>query len=150
MDAKRFDAITKAVRGMPRRRMLGGLAMGALGPLVGLGAREASARSCRRDSDCSPRQACVHKICTLKCVNGDPFTCADGGGSGAGCDVGVTGDCFCGKTPGGGSACITSSGACEELAVACRKQRHCPKGKICTTACCGGDPRFTCQPACPR
>jgi len=149
MEAQRFDAITKAVRGMPRRRVLGRLAAGTLGPLLGLSGREARAQSCQRSSQCASGQVCVHKTCTLKCVNGDPFTCAVDGGSGAGCDA-ARGDCFCGKTPGGGSACVTSSGPCEALAVACRKQRNCPKGQLCTTACCGGDPKFTCQPACPH
>ena len=142
MDATRFDILTKAWGSVPRRRVLGGFAVGALGPLLGLSVREASALSCRRSRQCPTREACVNRICALKCVNGEPFEC--GGGTGFGCP----GGCYCGKKPGGGKVCVQGGGICAGL-EGCTKQGQCPSGQLCVSGCCGdGVPRFTCQPPC--
>jgi hypothetical protein len=139
MDAQRFDALTKTMIDMPRRRVLGGVAAGTLGLLVGLRGREAGAQTCRRSRQCTSEQTCVHKTCTLKCET--PFKCGVGGGGGCG-------GCFCTKKPGGGGAC-TQHISCTGALVACTKQSHCPPGQICGTGCCDPHPKFVCQPACP-
>jgi hypothetical protein len=65
MDATRFDAITKAWVSVPRRRVLGGLVMGALSTLLGPGAREARATLllCKRTRNCPKGKRCLHKVC---------------------------------------------------------------------------------------
>jgi hypothetical protein len=143
MDAPRFDAMTKDWTRLPRRRVLGGLVAGALGPLLGVRGREARAISttCQRSSECGAGQACVHHTCTLTCT--DPFFCLKGGTSdgGTGCPSGA----FCAKKPGGGGVCVQGGGPCV-ADVRCRKQRNCRPGSICGSGCCGGDlPKFTCQ-----
>ena len=149
MDAKRFDAMTKALMSVPRRRLLGGVAAGTLASLLGLGGRDASAQTCRRSRHCAEGQKCVHRTCTAKCVNGDPFTCGDSG-SGTGCAA-VSPGCFCAKKPGGGGVCVTAVAICEVGGVeGCSKQGDCPEGEICATGCCGPEaPKFVCWPACP-
>ena len=140
MDAHRFDAITKVWISLPRRRLLGGLATGALAPMLGLGGQEASAQSCRRSRQCGKGEACVHRLCVPKC--GDPFTCSSGEGRGC------PGTCLCTNKPGGGGVCVTGGNICDGLQV-CTRQRQCPPGQICTTGCCGpDDPKFVCLPAC--
>ena len=103
MDARWFDVLTKAWTRLPRRQMLGGLAAGVLGPLVGLGGRDVSAQFqfpvCQRSSECFDTETCVHKTCTRTCE--DPFRCSDSG-SGTGCPT----SCFCAKKPGGGGVCM--------------------------------------------
>ena len=90
MDANRFDAITKALLRLPRRQVLGGLAAGTLGTLLVHGRQEAGAQvlACRRSRNCPKGQACVNKSCVVKCVNGDPFECD--GGIGTGCPSGCS------------------------------------------------------------
>jgi hypothetical protein len=141
MDATRFDAITKAWVSIPRRRLLGGLAAGAVAPLLGLGGREASAQTCQRGSDCPTGQACVHKTCVPKC--GDPFTCRSTSATGCGKD------CLCTKKPGGGGVCGPATGVDCATVQGCKKQRDCPVGQICASGCCGeGEPRFFCAQPC--
>jgi hypothetical protein len=144
MDAKRFDAVTKAWVSVPRRRVLTGLATGALGTLLGHGGREASAQalSCRRGSDCPTGQACAHKVCVPTCT--DPFRVNNSGFcvGGTGCPSG----CFCAKTPGGGSVCLQTGARCD-TANKCKKQRHCLTGNICGSGCCPS-PKFVCNLPC--
>ena len=142
MDASHFDTLTKAWSSLPRRRLLGGLTTGMLSALLGLGSREASAESCRRSRNCPSGQICVHRTCSAKCVDGDPFTC-DSSHTGEGCQSG----CFCAKKPGGGGVCI-QTGICSGVDE-CKKQGDCPPGQICSTGCCGaGVPRFMCSSPC--
>ena len=146
MDTKQFDTLTKAWISLPRRQVLGGVVAGALSSLLGHGVREASAQLliCKRSRQCPAGQQCVHNFCAPKCVNGDPFDCKPGGGSGGGC---AGAQCFCGKKPGGGSVCVLNV-SCVGL-QACSKQRDCGRGQIWPTGCCGaGDPKFTCRSAC--
>src|SRR3954452_11133033 len=93
MEATRFDAITKVLSRMPRRQVLGGLATGALSPLLGLGEREVSAivQLCGEPGSpaCPAGHVCRNGLCVAKC--GDPFSCKGGGGGGC------PGACFCGK-----------------------------------------------------
>ena len=143
MDETRFDALTKDWTRLPRRRVLGGLVAGTLAPLLGLAGRVASAQTCRRSRQCGRGQTCVHHTCTAKC--GDPLTCDSDGSNqtgGTGCP---STSCFCGKKPGGGSACLGSGIRCG-TAQSCTSQRDCPQGQICATGCC--DPEFVCQPPC--
>jgi hypothetical protein len=88
-------------------------------------------------------QKCVHRVCSLKCVNGEPYTCSGGSGAGAGCPI----DCYCGKKPGGGGVCVQLGGICAGL-EGCKKQGGCPSGQICATACCGDNPKFSCLTPC--
>jgi hypothetical protein len=146
MDARRFDALTKAWTRLLRRQMLGGLATGALGPLLGLGGRDVSAQFqfpvCQRSSECFDTETCVHKTCTRTCE--DPFRCSDSG-SGTGCPT----SCFCAKKPGGGGVCVPATGIDCPTVQGCRRQRNCPAGQICSAACCGqGEPRFICALPC--
>jgi hypothetical protein len=146
MDAKRFDAITKASSSLPRRQLLGGLVAGTFAPLLGMGGREVRAQLllCKKSRQCPAGQQCVHNFCAAKCVNGDPFDCKPGGGSGGGC---AGAQCFCAKKPGGGSVCVLAE-SCATL-QGCSKQGDCERGQICATGCCGaGDPKFTCRSAC--
>jgi hypothetical protein len=148
MDVERFDAITKALIRLPRRRLLGGLAAGTLGSLVGLGGRDASAQTCRRSRHCAEGEKCVHRTCTARCVDGDPFTCGDSS-SGAGCDE-ASPNCFCAKKPDGAGVCVTSAAVCVGSTFRCTRQRDCAEGEVCATGCCNeGNPKFVCQPACP-
>src|SRR4051794_32646764 len=99
MDAKHFDAMTKAWIRLPRRQMLGGLATGVLTPLLGLRAREVAAavQSCGTPGDpaCPPGQICRHGVCAPTCT--DPFRCHNGSGGGGGtCANGL---CYCAKEP---------------------------------------------------
>ena len=138
MEAERFDAITKTWGSVPRRRLLAGLVVGTLGPLLGLSTREASAQSCRHSCQCAAEETCVHKLCVPEC--GDPLTCNTGGGTG--CPVG----CGCRQKPGGGNVCAINVGCIG--AQGCTKQQQCPAGQICTTLCCSPSPKFVCQAAC--
>jgi hypothetical protein len=143
MDAKRFDAITKAWTTLPRRRVLGSVATGVLGSLLGRGMRDASAQvlACRKSRQCPHGQVCVHGFCAPKC--GDPFTCGGGAGSGGCTETG----CFCGKKPGGAGVCVLGE-LCSGL-QACGKLSDCPNGRICASGCCGtGQPKFVCQSPC--
>ena len=118
MDAKRFDAITKAWTTLPRtrRRVLGSVATGVLGSLLGRGVRDASAQvlACRKSRQCPKRQVCVHGFCAPKC--GDPFTCGGGAGSG-----GVRGPAAsAARSPvAAASACLASSVAASRPAGNC-------------------------------
>ena len=144
MDAPRFDAITKAWVSVPRRRVLTALAAGALGPLLGLGGREAGATLllCKRTRTCPKGKRCLHKVCVQKCA--DPFTC--GSASGTGCTDAA---CFCSKKPGGGSFCAEKA-QCDATLRACTSQRDCRFLEVCVrSGCCGADdPKFTCQAPC--
>jgi len=140
MDAQQFDAITRAWTRLPRRRVLGGLVAGALGPLLGWGGQEASAISttCRRSRNCPTGQVCVHRTCTLTCT--DPLICLNGQVfGGTGCPLGS----FCAQKPGGGGICLRGGAGCV-ADLRCKKQRDCPVGTICGSGCC--DPKFTCSP----
>jgi hypothetical protein len=139
MDARRFDTIAKTWVSIPRRRVLSGLALGALGPLLGLDMREASARSCRRSSQCPGKKICVNHTCVSKC--GTPGTCSTAFPFGCRKDA----SCFCALKPGGGGVCTQGGGIC--AAVGCTGQSDCDPGLVCVTGCCD-PPRFTCQPPC--
>jgi len=144
MDAQRFDTITKVWGGLPRRRVVGGLAAGTLSTLFGLGRREASAQSCRRGKSCPAEERCVHRICLEACD--DPFFCVGENGSGG---SGCTSDtCFCAKKPRGGGVCLQQGTLCGGKPKGCRKQSDCPTGKICATGCCSPKPKFICQLPC--
>ena len=143
MDAARFDAITKTWVRVPRRRVLGGLATGVLGALVGLGGREAGATLllCKQTRDCPTGKLCLHKVCVKTC--GDPFTCSSGEGTGC-----TNPDCFCTKKPGGGSVCVRK-GQCDATLRACTSQRDCGFLEVgVRSGCCGDFPTFACAPAC--
>ena len=143
MHPTQFDAITKAWARFPRRRVLGGIGAGALGPLLGLGRREASAVvACQRSRDCPGGQVCINKSCVSKCE--DPGTCKRGFTL-FGCQNDP--NCFCGKKPDGGGLCMDSEFSCDNVIV-CTKQRHCPTGLICAAGCCSEQTKFTCQPPC--
>ena len=88
-------------------------------------------------------QKCVHHVCVDTC-GPDPFSCS--GGTLAGC----AGGCACTKKRGGGGVCIDIQGTDCDTAQGCTKQRQCPKGQICATACCGlpTDPKFVCVSPC--
>jgi hypothetical protein len=143
MDAKRFDAIAKTWVSVPRRRVLGGLVAGALGTLLGDGAREARATLllCKKTRTCPNGKRCLHKVCVKKCT--DPFTC--GSASGTGCtDPG----CLCSKQPGGGSVCVNKR-QCDANLRACTSQRDCGFLEVCVrSGCCGDFPKFACAQAC--
>jgi hypothetical protein len=146
MDAKHFDAITKAWISLPRRRLLGGLVAGTVAPLLGLGTREVRAvvQTCGpNDPACPAGQVCRRNVCVTKC--NDPFRCGGGGG---GCD----GACFCGKlAQEKGNVCVQPIGACTPgsgQAPACRRHSDCERG-LCAKSCCGEDePRYACVLPC--
>jgi hypothetical protein len=139
--------LTKAWRRTPRRHVLQGLLVGTLGFRLGHGTREGSARvlGCRKRSDCSTGQACVHHVCVARCD--DPFTCVDevpDGGTGC-----ASAGCFCAKTPAGRGVCLQTGGTCAFDADGCTRQRQCQEGEICASGCCGaGFPEFHCQAPC--
>jgi hypothetical protein len=140
MDAKRFDAITRAWVSLPRRRLLGWLAAGTLGPLLGLGGREASAITCQDKDDCPDGQVCKNKTCVARC--GTPGTCESGFTFGCQGD----GSCLCAKKPGGGGLCVETVGLnCTNL-QGCRRQSDCPQGTLCSASCC--ETKFVCRPPC--
>ena len=143
MDARCFDAITKAWVSVPRRRVLTGLATGALGILLGHGAREASATLllCKRTRNCPQGKKCLHKVCVSTCS--DPATCTTSGGTGC-----TDPNCFCTKKPGGGSVCVRK-GQCDATLRACTRQRDCEFLEVCVASgCCGDFPKFVCAGAC--
>jgi hypothetical protein len=143
MDDSRFDLMTKAWTSVPRRRVLGGVVVGALSTLLGRGAREASATLllCKRTRTCPQGKRCLHKVCVRKCT--DPFTCSSGGGSGC-----TDPDCFCSKKPGGGSVCARR-GQCDATLQSCTRQRDCGFLEVCVASgCCGDFPKFACARAC--
>jgi hypothetical protein len=143
MEAAQFDALTKTWLTTPRRKVLGGLVLGALGTLLGHGGREAGAISvnCQQSSDCLTGEACVHHACTLTCA--DPLICVNGAPNGG---TGCPGGCFCAKKPGGGGVCLQAGGVCSTTNH-CKKQRNCPAGQICGSACCPR-PKFSCLAPC--
>ena len=139
MDARRFDTIAKAWISIPRRRVLSGLALGALGPLLGLNMQEASAKSCKRSSQCPGKKICVNHTCVSKC--GSPGTCSTDFIHGCQKNAG----CFCGLKPGGGGVCIRGDVLCPT--EGCTSQSDCDPGLVCVTGCC--EPaRFTCTLPC--
>jgi hypothetical protein len=143
MDATQFDAMTKAWTRLPRRRVLGGLAAGALSTLLGHGGQEARATLllCKRTRTCPKGKRCIHKVCVKKCS--DPFTCSGGGGTGC-----TDPDCFCSKKRGGGSVCVRKR-QCDTILRACTSHRDCGFLEVCVrSGCCGDFPKFTCQTAC--
>jgi hypothetical protein len=143
MDVKRFDAMTKDWTRLPRRRVLGGLVVGALGPLLGLAGREASATLllCKRTRNCPKGKRCLHKVCVQTCT--DPLTCGSGGGTGC-----TDPNCFCSKKPGGGNVCARKV-QCDATLRACTSQRDCGFLEVCVASgCCGNFPKLACAFAC--
>jgi len=143
MDTKQFDTLTKAWISLPRRQVLGGVVAGALGTLLGRGAREASATLllCKRTRTCPQGKLCLHKVCVRKCT--DPATCTTSGGTGC-----TDPNCFCTKKPGGGSVCVRK-GQCDATLRACTRQRDCEFLEVCVASgCCGDFPKFVCAGAC--
>jgi hypothetical protein len=143
MDAPRFDAMARAWVSVPRRRVLGGLVVGALSTLLGHGARDASATLllCKRTRNCPKGKVCANKVCATKCS--DPFTCSGGGGTGC-----TNPNCFCGKKPGGGGICADRA-ACGATLRGCTKQSDCGFLEVCVSGCCGADAsKFVCLFAC--
>jgi len=139
MNSKHFDTLAKAWISVARRRLLGGLVMGALSPVLGLGARAAAAKTCTRSRDCSKRETCVHDICVDKCS--DPFSCKHQKRGG-----GCAGVCFCSKRPEGGGTCVESASECA-TAPTCSQQGDCAAGQVCAIGCC--DPqKFVCMTPC--
>lgn len=138
MEVTRFDALLKAWGSLPRRLLLGGLATGTLGTLLGVAARDAAATSCHKSHDCSGKKICKNHVCIAKC--GDPGVCGTFSSCGSG-------DCFCTTTHEGRGLCVQNDLVCTDVQE-CTSHSNCPEGLVCGTGCCTGGPEFTCLPPC--
>lgn len=152
MDHVQFDALT-------RRFVFGSLAAAALATVHGVegaaGKKLSRRKRCKRkkrdfcDGRCCPRpRRCDNAVCVSSCDNSfqcpprgpvDPFSCN------------ANDSCFCGKTPGGPSACVALPFPtdCNDLPV-CGDGVRCPAGLVCFTCSCQGGitPNFRCAPPC--
>jgi hypothetical protein len=152
MDETRFDRLT-------RRLVLGGALGGALAAVSAPTETDAAKLSRRKRCRRKKRDFCAGRCCATvrRCENtarvescNRPFECPPDGPADLEC--GPEGACFCGKTPGGRSACVAVSFPtnCNDLA-ACDSGTPCPAGQICFTCFCSNQattPNFHCAPPC--